>query len=450
MSNFDETPASEYNIDSTGLMQIMLMMANKSSRLAGEDEGGFGVKLTDVQISEIYEHNKLIQKIVNKYPEEFKTLGYEIRDINGELIEKNNENLLNAFKEALIASRLYGRAFLKLEFDDFNDERPVKRNSVLLGHSIHYDLNQNGDFFNIDDLPVHFTRVIEFIGEKTYRKYVKKNDPNYCQSVIQSLYNSFKNYIDNNNSAKYLLNNIAYLTIGIENLGNMQISDEGKKIVFDRLNTLNINRNIGRLLAYDKSKEIIGFINQSLTGVNELIDQAKSILASETDYPVSEIFDLSQSQALGSGIQNQLVARYLWARRVRNWTINNVLPYLKMYFQRTRDMTNLEIWIPFIVDLTDEEKASIEKLAAERSKMLIEAGVITPAEARSSYRGDMFSLNIVLDEAAYKETKKLSNERNLQEDSDVIPDDNYWDELSTLTEEDLTALAKNVIEGSFF
>lgn len=461
------TPASEeFNLDSTGLMQIMLMLANKSGRLAGEDESVFGSKLTDVQISEIYENNKLIQKIVNKYPQEFKTLGYEIKNQNGKLIEKDDDNLLNAFKDALIASRLYGRCFLKLEFDDFNDDRALRRGSKLLGHSIHYDLYQIGDYFNIESEPIHFSRIIEFIGEQTYRKYVKKNDPNYCQSVIQSLYISFRNYIDNNNSAKYLLNNLAYLTIGIENLGNMQISDEGKKIVFDRLTTLNINRSIGRLLAYDKSKEAIGFINQSIAGVNDLIEQTKTILASETDYPVSEIFETGQSQALGSGIQNQLVARYLWARRVRNWTINNVVPYLKTYFDRTRDMTNLAIWIPFVVDLTDEEKADIEKKAADRSKVLIDSGIVTPDEARSNYRGDMFTLDIILDEKSYEADKaalsaseELKQERELKDqqntpasntDADVIPDDLYWDELANISSVDLEILSRNTIKGSFF
>jgi hypothetical protein len=456
-----ETQVDINNYDASGLMQIMSLMANKAGRIGDED--GHNKILTDLQIEELYENSKLIQKIINKYPEEFKTLGYEIRNSSGELIEKDNDVLLEAFKDALISSRLYGRSFLKLEFDDFNDKKILKRGSKLVGHSIHYDLHQVGDFFNIESRPIHFSRVIEFIGVKTYKKHIKKNDPNYCRSVLQSLYVSFSNFIDNNYNAKYLLNNLSYLTIGIENLGNMQISDEGKRIVFDRLTALNINRSISRIMAYDKSKEAIGFISQTLTGVNDLVEQSKSILASESDYPVSEIFEINQSQALGTGIQNQLVARYLWARRVRNWSINNALPYLKIYFNRTRDMNELEIWIPFIVDLTDEEKADIEKKAADRSKVLIDAGIISPMEARTGYKGDMFTLNIKLNDAEYLPDNKaallkdnLNNEKKLNQEqntpasntdagSEVIPDDRFWDDLANITSHDLDSFAKEVI-----
>jgi hypothetical protein len=449
-------PASteDLNYDASGLMQIMQMLAGKSARLMGEDEGGLSKILTDLEISELYENSKLIKKIINKYPEEFYGLGYQIKNSSGELLEENDEYILNAIKDGLITSRLYGRSFLYLVFEDFNPERPLRRGLKLMTHNIVYDIYREGDFYLIESQRVHFTRVIEFIGERTYRKMIKKNDANYCRSILQGIYQSFHNFIENSNNSRYLLNNLSYLTIGIENLGNMQISDQGRQIVFERLSTLNLNRNIGRVMAYDKSKEIIGFISQTLTGVNELIEQAKSILVSESDYPASELFDTTQSQALGSGIQNQLVARYLWARKVRSWAINNALPYLKIYFDRTRDMSNANIFIPFVVDLTDEEKADIEKKAADRSKVLIDAGVVSPEEVRECYRGDEFSLDIILDDSKYTNSKAAlpDTEDTLRGNDDasidVIPDDNYWDELATITTYDLDLFAQEVINDS--
>jgi hypothetical protein len=418
----------DINNDSSGLIQVMQMLADRGKNI---DDSRL---LTDVELNNLYVNSKLIQKIVDKYPEEFVSVGYQRLDQDGVIIDENDAEIISAMKNALIASRLYGRCFLILDFGDL-PETIVKKGSKLIGHSIEYDLYRQGDFFYITSEKYHYTRVIEFIGKRTFKKYVRKNDLDYCQSVIQGLYNSFKIYINNNDNANLMLANLSYLTVGIENLGNMQISNEGKKVVHDRLSSLNMNRDISRILAYDKSKEVIGFISQSISGVNELIDQSKSLFASETGYPVNEIFETSVSQTLGTGLQNQLVARYLWARRVRNWCLNDVLPYLKKYFSIIHD-DKYRVDIPFIVDLTEEEKVEIEKTGAERSKILIDAGVVTPLEVRSSYKSDHFTSNISLNKAPVS----ISN------DSSNIPDNIFWDNLSRVTIEDFDNLATKISE----
>jgi len=453
----DIPPASndfsgDFNLDSSGLMRILSLFRDKNQNADISGDARFH-RLNDIELENLFRTSNLIKKIIRKYPEESKSVGYQIVNGDGKVIEENNEIILEAVKEASIFSRLYGKCYLKLLFND-NEIRPLKRGSDVIGFEIHFNIVKEGDFYIIDDEPVHHERVITFIGIRSYAKMAKPDDDDYADSAIQGMYNSFQDFMDNNASAKHLLQNLSYLSIGIDNLGSMTMSNEGQEKVFGRLTALNLNRNITRTVAYDKRTEELNFISQTISGVKEIIDEMKQIFVAESEYPAEEIFEESPTQKLGSGIQNQLVSRYLWARRVRNWVINNWLEYYKTIFERIRNMEGLKIEIPFIVDLTDDEKAEIQNKGATRTKTLIEAGVITPEEARTGYKDDKFTLNIELDEAAFAEMKKQKLEESqaalqkpspaLTEDADIIPDDKFWDSLATVTFNDLDDIAYEI------
>ena len=403
------TPAS-IQTDSFGLASVL----SKFSRVkSNTDAGGGSTRLTDSEIENIFRSSNLVQKIIKKYPFEAKAIGYQLEDEKGRIVEYNDEQLLLAFQEASIYSRLYGRAFLYLNLDDRADDLPVRIGAKLQGWTVYFDIAREGDYYLVNDgyivNKIHFHRIIEFIGARTYAKFAKKSDDTYCESVLQGIVNSLDDYLQSNKDAKHILSNLSYLSIGIDNLGNMTRTDEGKKSIFERLTTLNLNRSINRALAFDKKSETIGFITQSTLVVPEIIGEIEQFFVAETDYPYEELFEQSIQTRFGSsGIQNQLIARYLWARRCRNWVINNWLPYYTTYFNRVRKMQGIKINIPFIVDLTQLEQVEIERMASERTKNLIDAGVITRDEARGGYRGSKFTLNLELtDEAREVELSSL-------------------------------------------
>lgn len=435
-------------LDSAGLFQVLSMLNKKSmgDDISPLDDDVFH-RLTDFELEILFRNSTLIQKIIKKYPTEAKAIGYELHDTQGNILQKNNETLLEAIKEASIFSRLYSKCFLYLQLSDsLLDSRPVKKGAIITGYEIYFDLIRDGDFFTIDDKKIHYQRIIEFVGTRTYVKNLRDStNINYADSVLQGVFKSLQDYVENNDNAKRILQNLSYLTIGIDNLGNMSRSDEGKTMIYDRLTTLNLNRNINRTIAYDKKSEEMNFISQTLSGVREIIESIKEIFISETDYPLEELFEQAPSQKLGSGVQNQLIARYLWARRCRNWAINNWMPYYKIYFDRTLDMSQITINIPFIVDLTDEERANIENIAADRTTKLVNAGVISVEEARTGYKTDSFTLNIELNKNITEPV--LSIPASTQDDADVIPDDSYWDNLANVTTEYLDNIAEKILQN---
>ena len=131
------------------------------------------------------------------------------------------------------------------------------------------------------------------------------------------------------------------------------------------------------------------------------------------------------------------------------------LPNLTTYYNRTTDMTNKKINIPMEVEMTDEEQAIIHEKISIRNKNLIESQNISVYEARSTYRDNKLRFNIELDDVTFEKektskenmqeqmTEKPNNEKT--EDSSVIPDASYWDNLANITINDLTNIAEDVI-----
>lgn len=442
---------SLFNFDTLGLMKVMSLFQKRQEATDDYTDEGFR-RLTDIELAETFRTSTLIQRIVKKYPMEAKTIGYDLIDSQGNIISDNNkELLLEAFKEASIYGRLYGKCFLHLILDDAGEEEPVNKNANITGYKIYYDIVREGDFFRVNENLIHYERIYIFIGNRTFIKDVNEYDMNYADSIIQGLYNSYADLKENMHNCKMILRNISYLTVGIDNLGVMSKSDEGRSMILDRLFTLNSTRSINRTIAYDKKSEAVGFISQTLSGVKDAIEEVKETFVSESDYPIEEIFDQSPKQKLGSGVQNQLIARYLWARRCRLWIINNWMENYILYYKRNRDMSKTKIEIPFKVDLTEEESANIQKLGAERIKQLIEAGVISVMEARTGYIGEKYTLNIELNNEQFR-TSKLYEPRtkkeppaSVQEDSNSIPDDMFWQSLATVTMQDIDTIAEEIL-----
>lgn len=451
--------SGEMNQDAVkGLFTVLNYLIK--SNISGEKE------LTDIDVEHLFRTNGIIEKIITKYPNEAKETGYNVINDNGDIVDESDELLLEAFKEASIYARLYRISYLKLVFEnDLNEAVPIRRGSKLSDFSIHFDLSREGDFYEIENERIHYERVLIFYGKRTYSKYARPIDPHYADSIILSIKKAFDDYIENSEASKYILRNLSYLGIGMNNLANTVQKEVGQNRVYERLTALNQSRSIYKTIAYDKEKEEMNFVSQTLTGVIEVIRESKELLMSSTGYPYEQIFENPPNFKIGSsGVQNQLIVRYLWAKRIKTWSTNEWKPNLTTYYSRTSDMTGRKIDIPLLLELTLEEQAIVEEKAAKRIKDLRDSGVISVYEGRTGYEGDKFTMNIKLDDAVF-EREKASAE-NLQEQvnqpqngrtnrttgqqddlskDSLLPDDDYWDELARVTTNDLDNIGRDVL-----
>lgn len=415
-----------YNTDSLNIWKLL-----DNFKFNDEITSSFR-KLNPTELNNIFRNSNLIRKIISKFPRKAYLIGYKVLDNSGEIIEKNNQILLKAFMESSIRARIYGRCICELRLNSLPD-KPIKTSDVLIGYKIHNTTNLVGDFYEFNKeflYKVHKSKVLIFNGSLNYQYNINDSDyylnDDYSDSIIQGLYNSFTDYLESNAAGKYILKNLSYLLIGIENLGNMSKNDIGKQMVMGRLTDLNENRNIGRVIAFDKKYEEIQFISQTISGFSEIVDELKTFFASETEYPIEELFDKSSSQNIGSGIQNQMIARNLWATRCNEWTVENWLDKYISFYSNYYDMDNYRIEIPLVLEMSEKEKIDIQKTSAERDKILVDIGAITPDEVRNTYKGNEFNININID-------------------SELLPDDSYWENLANISIQDLDNLAEETI-----
>lgn len=466
MTDIDGTP--ELNEDSLALIRVMSMFQNSVQNMGTEDDSNsyFSVsdfqRLSDLELSNLYRQSKLIKKIINKYPLEAVSCGYIVKDLSGKVLSTNDDILLQAFYDASVSGRLYGKCFLVLDFDKTESIQPMKKGDNLSGYRLMFDLIKDGDFY-IENQTVkhHQDKVFLFLGSKTYLKNIGIDDQQYADSILQDSVISFRNYTTSLEISRKILANLSYLLIGIDNLGTSLRTDRGRQDVLERLMSLKTSRNVNRAIPYDKQKEILSFISQNVSGINDIIANLKEVFIADSDYPPSVLFEEDSRQSMGSGVQNQLIARFLWAKRSRSWVVNSWLKQYKLFYGRYFQTQNFEIEIPFNVELTVLEQSELEKLGAERVQLLIESNVITPMEARTGYSGASYTLNIMLDDNTFakylKETISKNNETIKQnpnentpttnEDSLLIPDDDLWANLSTVTVEDLERVMEDAVSS---
>lgn len=467
----DYTPESqeELNTDSTlGLLRVLSVFSNPDQQMGtNEDSNSYFavnnfVPLTPEELNIIFRRSYLARKIVEKYPSEAKVLGYNLINEKGEIINKDDVLLLNAFYKGIVNGRLYGHCYLIMLYENTDPFQPVKPGDKITGFITEFGLRREGDYFKkSDDELFHYTKVNVFYGRETYIPYLKPDDERYAESVLEGVIITLKNYVSSNETVRKILSNLSYLTVGIKNLGNMTKTEKGREDVYLRLTSIRTNRNTNRILAYDKENEILSYISQTISGINELMSNIKEIFIAESDYPPEQLFESSTNQSIGSGIANQLIARFLWAKRCHSWTVDNLQMQYQIHFDRHYPKQNLKVEIPFKLNLSQVEQAELEKMASERNKNLIESKIIAPREARSGYANDEFSLNITLNDEYYLMLEKISQNQintnpdntnndpeNLNRDSGVfIPDDQTWDALANLTEEDLKAVMEGALNA---
>lgn len=402
--------------------------------------------LTDEEIDNLFRNDKLIKKIICKYPNSAKSLGYELKDLSGEIIDSNDSLVLKAFDEASIMARKYGKAYLV--FSDGNSQNlQLTKSSKLESYKVLFNLKTEGNFYIFNEEKIHKSKVYIFLGERTYLKNTDIDKDNYSDSILQSIKRAFDCFFNSHEVGYYILCNLSYLIMGIQDLKNQSMTEEGRSKVRDRLNSVNVNRDITRIITHDAIGEKVSFISQSMSGATDMIDTITNLLLTYSDYPQDQLLEHTPKQNMGSGIANQLIARMLWAKRLKTWVEENWLDNYKKLFSILKG-ENIKVHIPFKVEMNIAEQAEVEDKAASRLEKLIRNKIISINEARTSYKSSEFTLNIVLDENFNQEPQSAistpESEQN-EPNTDSTINDQFWDNLANLSESDLIEVAESVL-----
>lgn len=385
-----------------------------------------------------FENDGLIRKIITLFPDLAFKNGYVIKGKNGETLYKNDQVILEGFHEATIIARLTGKCMLIVD-DGADLDMPLRNNAVdyLIPKNNNFTRLKN-DYYKTEFGDIHKSKVLKFIGLRSYKPGIKDYDDLYAYSILKPAIDSVMNYIKISNHGESILRKLSYLLFGMRSLGSTLSSTDGFNKILERIRTVQYAEDSSSPMAYDLENEDVKFISQTLSGFDEIVENAKQKLLMNTEYTSDELYGTARTQSLGSGIQNQLIARFLSASRIASWANTHWSKNMIMYYQNL-GLTDFAIEFPTNMELSDNEKMELEKLAAERSQLLVNMGAITPEEVRRGYTGEDFDINLIVQNESAKVPRN-----EIIVDSELT--DSMWRQLSNVNFNDVDSVMEEALE----
>jgi hypothetical protein len=348
--------------------------------------------------------------------------GWELKG-DEEKVGKLNDFLteigaLAAFREATTHDAFFGRAQIFLDFDDFDrdDEltkplimdagkiskkRPLKRLKVVEPMwsypGVYESTNPlapnyyKPDAWYIFGKTVSDTRMLTFVGNEV--PDILK--PAYAFGGM-SMTQLVKPYVDNwlrtRQSVSDMINSFSVIVFKT-NMENVMTGDCGDD-VFMRVDLMNKMRSNRGAWAIDKNSEEVESVAVPLSGLDALQSQSQEQMASAARIPLSILLQVTPT---GLNASSEGETRSFYAD-VNAYQEKVYRPNLK----RLIDIAQLTLWdeidsgitfiFPPLWEMTEKERAEINKLEAETDSIYVAGGIVSPEEARERIQEDEASL----------------------------------------------------------
>ncbi|SEO76498.1 hypothetical protein SAMN02800692_2002 [Luteibacter sp. UNC138MFCol5.1] len=235
------------------------------------------------------------------------------------------------------------------------------------------------DNFQIAGTPlqVHHTRMIQFSGaELPWQQFVSNGY--WHDSVLQRLYDSLTRYDTVTQGTASMFFEAVVDVLKVAGLGNMLATDEGTELVKKRFGLAAVMKSFNRVLLLDGDDDHSQKTN-SFSGVKDVIQQFMSDIAGGADIPATRLFGKSPDGMNASGDSD--TRNYY--DRISSDQEDQVRPPLERLdeiLMRASIGTypdDLELTFNPLWQMSDPEKAALEKTRAERDAVYLTNGVVT-------------------------------------------------------------------------
>lgn len=415
-----------------------------------------------------------------------------------------------AFLIASISAKQFGKSYILMGIDDGREfwEPVDKKNVRSLRWLQVYDrwdlypeydgkLRRSPNYYRLyaEDVKeygqrIHKSRLLQFYGNRIYsrRKYLRMGWGDDGISIIQGMFDAYNDWNQGVKAGSAMLADYDVFTLGMKGLAALMLSDRrnnttvGQEAVMTRAIALDEGKSAVRGLLYDLENEEPGSVTRQYGGAKDIMDNLENRWCAVTNIPEFKLFGKIGAQGLTN---NQgLAMRSEWAILTKVWSGNNLVPpmiqLLKIAFlaqdspSKGKVPESYEVTAPFDLPLTDAERMEFEKLAAERSQILVGIKSITPKEIRSGYKGSTFSPDIMLesddipedafpapapspqsqppiggkpqDQTVDGENRDPAPIRTDATDADLLSDQE-WERLANISAADFIEVAKDVSNG---
>ena len=233
---------------------------------------------------------------------------------------------------------------------------------------------------------VHSSRLLTFIG----REVPDLLKPAYSFGGL-ALTQMAKPYVDNWLQTRQSVNDIiSAFTVFILKTNMAETLQMGGEQLFRRAALFNNLRNNRGLMMLDKEQEEFENVAAPLAGLHELQAQAQEHQCSVSGIPLVKFTGITPS-GLNSSSDGEIRVFYDWiaAYQVAFFKVNltKVIDFiqLSLYGDVDKDITFEFVQL---YELNEKEEAEVEKIKAETGSILINDGVLDPAEERQRIAAD--------------------------------------------------------------
>jgi phage-related protein (TIGR01555 family) len=432
----NHTKTNDLRLDSAGIMRALGGLRNSNTGLGSSRDKSASVAIAPTERLSVEEcqslcrDNGLLNNVVECYPSEaaksWFLLTSDTADVSDlfvymslgqkatRLINDDCRNLKDYFERASILARRFGDCYLLLGIADGQDtDKPVDFNRIdaFVGVSLSRQVTRKEDLYEVNGVLWHPDRILRFCGVPLYDQDGKL-EPN-SDSVLQNIFTAFSRWEMGNVASAAMLADYNFLTIGIKGLGQALRTDNfsgtqgGIQGLFSRLLSIDMNRSISRSIAHDLDNEKIEMISRTWGGAKDILESLKDALSSATNIPRWRMFNDQTGGGLSNSVNTVHIAQSDWKDRVKSYKETQWRSHLEYILEICTnakdapvigDKLKIAVVFPTGSYISDVEQIQIEKEAAERSKILIDSGIISPDEARNCYRGSEFISLITLTE----------------------------------------------------
>ena len=256
---------------------------------------------------------------------------------------------------------------------------------------------------------VHESRCIRFGGSLTDRR-TRFFLGSWDLSVLQRPWEKIRVFEQAFQSVGHAFTDFSQSVWGIDGLYNLITAGQGSK-VGARIAELDRNRSSARSAIIDKEKESFTNIARNMSGIPEGLDRFCQYLAMSVPMPVTILMGRSPAGMNATGEADFQA----WYDTVASKQDKDASPKLKRIYRLMSlakegpsggvEKSFCTKWRP-LKEMSDTERATVEKTTADKDVAYINAGVLTPEEvALARFGGREWSAETTIDIAAREEAQ---------------------------------------------
>lgn len=261
---------------------------------------------------------------------------------------------------------------------------------------------------------VHRSRCHIFGGDKTTISEKVKNK-HWDNSVLQSVYESLRNYGIALNSTSEIIQDFIQTVLSVDGLTNMLMMERGDADIIKRLNLIDQARSVANTMLIDAENEKYEKKSSSVAGLSDLIDRYSECVCAVTGIPASRLFGRSPAGLNASGESDignwhDIVEAYRSdeIEPAMNWVIK-LLTNQKIWNNKPKDF---EWSFPALKTPNELEWANIKQITAKTDETYITLGAVDATTMfKKRYDGGIFNTEISI------EKEEVNNTLDIEEDN---------------------------------